>query len=127
MGPAGDPTGVGSPLGVVPQTVAMQQKMQRTDRLEVCLPPPVPPPPPNYMRQAPQAQHRPLFQVQSSPAGQQAQAKQSPHNNNNSPTTASCAAAVYPHQPPNTINPLHNLVYVHTYYEGPYVPIYVRT
>ncbi|XP_017795898.1 PREDICTED: DNA N6-methyl adenine demethylase-like isoform X1 [Habropoda laboriosa] len=35
MGPA-DPTGVGSPLGVVPQTVAMPQKMQRTDRLEVC-------------------------------------------------------------------------------------------
>ncbi|XP_011060132.1 PREDICTED: zinc finger protein 36, C3H1 type-like 3 isoform X4 [Acromyrmex echinatior] len=35
MGPA-DPTGVGSPLGVVPQTVAMPQKMPRTDRLEVC-------------------------------------------------------------------------------------------
>ncbi|XP_014205010.1 protein muscleblind isoform X3 [Copidosoma floridanum] len=34
MGPA-DPTGVGSPLGVVPQTVAMPQKMQRTDRLEM--------------------------------------------------------------------------------------------
>ncbi|XP_076749653.1 muscleblind-like protein 3 isoform X11 [Xylocopa sonorina] len=34
MGPA-DP-GVGSPLGVVPQTVAMPQKMPRTDRLEVC-------------------------------------------------------------------------------------------
>ncbi|XP_025269628.1 uncharacterized protein LOC105257276 isoform X8 [Camponotus floridanus] len=33
MGPA-DPTGVGSPLGVVPQTVAMPQKMPRTDRLE---------------------------------------------------------------------------------------------
>ncbi|CAH0556779.1 unnamed protein product [Brassicogethes aeneus] len=33
MGP--DPTGVGSPLGVVPQTV-VQQKMQRSDRLEVC-------------------------------------------------------------------------------------------
>ncbi|XP_034941175.1 homeotic protein spalt-major-like isoform X3 [Chelonus insularis] len=35
MGPA-DPTGVGSPLGVVPQTVAMPQKLARTDRLEVC-------------------------------------------------------------------------------------------
>ncbi|XP_018058654.1 PREDICTED: histone acetyltransferase p300-like isoform X8 [Atta colombica] len=34
MGPA-DPTGVGSPLGVVPQTVAMPQKMPRTDRLEM--------------------------------------------------------------------------------------------
>ncbi|CAG9823470.1 unnamed protein product [Phaedon cochleariae] len=33
MGP--DPTGVGSPLGVVPQTV-VQQKMPRSDRLEVC-------------------------------------------------------------------------------------------
>ncbi|XP_014297539.1 uncharacterized protein LOC103573241 isoform X1 [Microplitis demolitor] len=33
MGPA-DPTGVGSPLGVVQQTVAMPQKMPRTDRLE---------------------------------------------------------------------------------------------
>ncbi|XP_034941179.1 uncharacterized protein [Chelonus insularis] len=33
MGPA-DPTGVGSPLGVVPQTVAMPQKLARTDRLE---------------------------------------------------------------------------------------------
>ncbi|XP_045471116.1 muscleblind-like protein isoform X2 [Harmonia axyridis] len=29
-----DPTGVGSPLGVVPQTVVTQQKMPRTDRLE---------------------------------------------------------------------------------------------
>ncbi|XP_048508458.1 protein muscleblind isoform X2 [Athalia rosae] len=35
MGPA-DPTGVGSPLGVVPQTVAVPQKMPRSDRLEVC-------------------------------------------------------------------------------------------
>ncbi|KAJ8680497.1 hypothetical protein QAD02_016284 [Eretmocerus hayati] len=35
MGPA-DPTGVGSPLGVVQQTVAMPQKMPRSDRLEVC-------------------------------------------------------------------------------------------
>ncbi|XP_015111346.1 uncharacterized protein LOC107037346 [Diachasma alloeum] len=34
MGPA-DPTGVGSPLGVVQQTVAMPQKMPRTDRLEM--------------------------------------------------------------------------------------------
>ncbi|XP_018562451.1 muscleblind-like protein 2a isoform X3 [Anoplophora glabripennis] len=34
MGP--DPTGVGSPLGVVPQTVVAQQKMPRSDRLEVC-------------------------------------------------------------------------------------------
>ncbi|XP_076254354.1 splicing regulator muscleblind isoform X6 [Rhynchophorus ferrugineus] len=34
MGP--DPTGVGSPLGVVPQTVVTQQKMPRSDRLEVC-------------------------------------------------------------------------------------------
>lgn len=33
MGP--DPT-VGSPLGVVPQTVVTQQKMPRSDRLEVC-------------------------------------------------------------------------------------------
>ncbi|XP_031779029.1 atrophin-1 isoform X8 [Nasonia vitripennis] len=33
MGP--DPTGVGSPLGVVQQTVAMPQKMPRTDRLEM--------------------------------------------------------------------------------------------
>jgi muscleblind protein len=33
MGP--DPTGVGSPLGVVPQTVVAQQKMPRSDRLEV--------------------------------------------------------------------------------------------
>ncbi|KAG5899162.1 hypothetical protein JTB14_028999 [Gonioctena quinquepunctata] len=31
-----DPTGVGSPLGVVPQTVVTQQKMPRSDRLEVC-------------------------------------------------------------------------------------------
>ncbi|XP_066258541.1 muscleblind-like protein 2a isoform X9 [Euwallacea similis] len=31
-----DPTGVGSPLGVVPQTVVAQQKMPRSDRLEVC-------------------------------------------------------------------------------------------
>lgn len=35
MGP--DPTGVGSPLGVVPQTVVAQQKMPRSDRLEVYL------------------------------------------------------------------------------------------
>ncbi|XP_012252259.2 protein muscleblind isoform X8 [Athalia rosae] len=34
MGPA-DPTGVGSPLGVVPQTVAVPQKMPRSDRLEM--------------------------------------------------------------------------------------------
>uniref|UniRef100_V5G1U2 Protein muscleblind n=1 Tax=Anoplophora glabripennis TaxID=217634 RepID=V5G1U2_ANOGL len=33
MGP--DPTGVGSPLGVVPQTVVAQQKMPRSDRLEM--------------------------------------------------------------------------------------------
>ncbi|XP_076254358.1 splicing regulator muscleblind isoform X9 [Rhynchophorus ferrugineus] len=33
MGP--DPTGVGSPLGVVPQTVVTQQKMPRSDRLEM--------------------------------------------------------------------------------------------
>ncbi|XP_049822189.1 muscleblind-like protein isoform X6 [Aethina tumida] len=32
MGP--DPTGVGSPLGVVPQTVVAQQKLPRSDRLE---------------------------------------------------------------------------------------------
>ncbi|KAL3282509.1 hypothetical protein HHI36_005691 [Cryptolaemus montrouzieri] len=31
-----DPTGVGSPLSVVPQTVVAQQKMPRSDRLEVC-------------------------------------------------------------------------------------------
>jgi len=30
-----DPTGVGSPLSVVPQTVVTQQKMPRTDRLEM--------------------------------------------------------------------------------------------
>ncbi|XP_066258535.1 muscleblind-like protein 1 isoform X4 [Euwallacea similis] len=30
-----DPTGVGSPLGVVPQTVVAQQKMPRSDRLEM--------------------------------------------------------------------------------------------
>ncbi|XP_018329652.2 mucin-5AC isoform X4 [Agrilus planipennis] len=30
-----DPTGVGSPLGVVPQTVVTQQKMPRSDRLEM--------------------------------------------------------------------------------------------
>ncbi|XP_017770558.1 PREDICTED: protein muscleblind isoform X1 [Nicrophorus vespilloides] len=34
MGP--DPTGVASPLGVVPQTVVAPQKMPRSDRLEVC-------------------------------------------------------------------------------------------
>jgi len=33
LGP--DPTSVGSPLGVVPQTVVAQQKMARSDRLEV--------------------------------------------------------------------------------------------
>ncbi|XP_049822191.1 muscleblind-like protein 1 isoform X8 [Aethina tumida] len=33
MGP--DPTGVGSPLGVVPQTVVAQQKLPRSDRLEM--------------------------------------------------------------------------------------------
>lgn len=33
MGP--DPTGVASPLSVVPQTVVAQQKMPRSDRLEV--------------------------------------------------------------------------------------------
>lgn len=33
MGP--DPTGVASPLSVVPQTVVTQQKMPRSDRLEV--------------------------------------------------------------------------------------------
>nr|XP_022916860.1 protein muscleblind isoform X2 [Onthophagus taurus] len=33
---APDPTGVTSPLGVVPQTVVAQQKMPRSDRLEVC-------------------------------------------------------------------------------------------
>lgn len=32
-----DPSGVGSPLGVVPQTVVTQQKMPRSDRLEVRL------------------------------------------------------------------------------------------
>lgn len=32
-----DPTGVGSPLGVIPQTVVTQQKMPRSDRLEVCM------------------------------------------------------------------------------------------
>ncbi|KAK5646177.1 hypothetical protein RI129_004641 [Pyrocoelia pectoralis] len=31
-----DPSGVASPLGVVPQTVVTQQKMPRSDRLEVC-------------------------------------------------------------------------------------------
>lgn len=50
MGPA-DPTGVGSPLGVVPQAVAMPQKMPRTDRLEVCLPP-------NYIQQEQQQQQQ---------------------------------------------------------------------
>ncbi|XP_021940512.1 muscleblind-like protein 1 isoform X4 [Zootermopsis nevadensis] len=34
LGP--DPTSVGSPLSVVPQTVVTQQKMARSDRLEVC-------------------------------------------------------------------------------------------
>lgn len=33
LGP--DPTSVGSPLSVVPQTVVAQQKMARSDRLEV--------------------------------------------------------------------------------------------
>lgn len=32
-----DPTGVGSPLGVIPQTMVTQQKMPRSDRLEVCM------------------------------------------------------------------------------------------
>lgn len=36
MGP--DPTGVASQLSVVPQTVVTQQKMPRSDRLEVCFP-----------------------------------------------------------------------------------------
>lgn len=36
MGP--DPTGVASQLSVVPQTVVAQQKMPRSDRLEVLLP-----------------------------------------------------------------------------------------
>ncbi|KAJ4443761.1 hypothetical protein ANN_05539 [Periplaneta americana] len=34
LGP--DPASVGSPLSVVPQTVVTQQKMARSDRLEVC-------------------------------------------------------------------------------------------
>lgn len=36
MGP--DPSGVASQLSVVPQTVVAQQKMPRSDRLEVCAP-----------------------------------------------------------------------------------------
>lgn len=163
MGPA-DPSGVGSPLGVVPQTVAMPQKMPRTDRLEVCLTPanymrahqvhgpgpraPPPPPPPQAVYQA---------QAAVSP-GQPAQAPQSRcspittaalppqcagHNQPPSPTTASltphqhssCTGAalssvcapLHPGHPGPLHSPLHNLVYVHAYYEGPYVPIYVRT
>lgn len=46
MGP--DPTGVGSPLGVVPQAVVAQQKMPRSDRLEVWTPLHVPLSPLHY-------------------------------------------------------------------------------
>jgi hypothetical protein len=155
MGPA-DPTGVGSPLGVVPQTVAMPQKMPRTDRLEVCLPA-------NYMRQvaaaaaAAQGCHGPrappppqVYQAANGSAGPQPgpQSRVSPvstmqsqcsHNQSPSPTvtshvTCTSAAALTPvatplhNQHPGPLhNPLHNLVYVHAYYEGSYVPIYVRT
>ncbi|XP_060518239.1 atrophin-1 isoform X3 [Cylas formicarius] len=45
MGP--DPTGVGSPLGVVPQTVVTQQKMPRSDRLEPAAVSPLLAPPPS--------------------------------------------------------------------------------
>ena len=135
MGPA-DPTGVGSPLGVVPQTVAMPQKMPRTDRLEVCLPP-------NYIRPA-GAQHgaagaqcpmagpnqAPVYQVPAAGAPQNRVSPvstiQSVNQSLSSPTTTTtsvCAPIHNPHQ----AAPLHSLVYVHAYYEGPYVPIYVRT
>ncbi|KAL7293037.1 hypothetical protein TKK_0013481 [Trichogramma kaykai] len=170
MGP-GDPTGVGSPLGVVQQTVAMPQKMPRTDRLEVCLPA-------NYMRQVaahgpprapgpPQPAPQPLYQAAANGAVNQAQGPQnrvSPvstlqsqctHHNPQSPSptasvtttttlapppqmqpTSSCTQALTsvcapihnPAHPGALHSPLQNLVYVHAYaYEGPYVPIYVRT
>ena len=156
MGPA-DPTGVGNPLGVVQQTVAMPQKMPRTDRLEVCLPA-------NYMRQVagcpPRAAPGPAQQGYSQERAQRPQSRVSPVSKlqqsqcshipqSPSPTTsvasnpalplppATCTQPLLPsvcapiHNAPHPSalhNPLHNLVYVHAYaYEGPYVPIYVRT
>lgn len=144
MGPA-DPSGVGSPLGVVQQTVAMPQKMPRTDRLEVCLPP-------NYIRQS-GAQHgaagaqcpmagpnrATVYQVPAAGGSGAPQNRVSPVstmqsvNQCPSPTTTTCTTTAVSsvctplHNPHPNLNPIHNLVYVHAYYEGPYVPIYVRT
>ena len=142
MGPA-DPTGVGSPLGVVPQTVAMPQKMPRTDRLEVCLPS-------NYIRQAgaqhgaagaqcpmtgPNRARATVYQVSAggpqnrvSPVSTMQSVNHSPSPTiTTSPTTTTSSVCTPLHNPHPNLNPLHNLVYVHAYYEGPYVPIYVRT
>lgn len=61
-------------------------------------------------------------------------AQASPLNNNSCTgaaafTSGICAPLQHhnPAHPGPLHSPLQNLVYVHTYYEGPYVPIYVRT
>lgn len=117
MGP-GDPTGVGSPLGVVQQTVAMPQKMPLNDRLEVCLPP-------NYIQHGAQARlgtqraitgpNAAVYQVplnQVSPVSTMQSVNPSP-----SPTAITTTSFCNPlHNPNPHHHPLHNLVYVHAYY-----------
>nr|XP_033327641.1 protein muscleblind-like [Megalopta genalis] len=133
MGPA-DPTGVGSPLGVVPQTVAMPQKMPRTDRLEVCLPP-------NYIQQQQQQQQQSqqqhgaqqgaagasrcpmaapstVYQVPAGPPNQVSPVSTMQSvNHPPSPTTITTTSFCTPlHNPHAHHHPIHNLIYVHAYY-----------
>ncbi|XP_070526133.1 protein muscleblind isoform X12 [Cardiocondyla obscurior] len=131
MGPA-DPTGVGSPLGVVPQTVAMPQKMPRTDRLEVCLPP-------NYIQQQQQQQQQQqhgaqhgaagaarcpmaapstVYQVPAGPPNQVSPVSTMQSvNHPPSPTTITTTSLCTPlHNPHAHHHPIHNLIYVHAYY-----------
>uniref|UniRef100_A0A6V7L4I9 Protein muscleblind n=1 Tax=Bracon brevicornis TaxID=1563983 RepID=A0A6V7L4I9_9HYME len=134
MGP-GDPTGVGSPLGaVVQQTVAMPQKMPRTDRLEVCLPPnyiqhggqhaatgapqPQPPPPPTAGPPQCHVTGGP-YQVtnQVTPVVSTMQSVVNNQSLSTTPTTiTSSLCTPLHHNPHHHHHPLHNLVYVHAYY-----------
>lgn len=74
---------------------------------------------------APQSRVSPVSQMQTVAANQ----SPSPTTMAHSCTTAALSSVCTPihNHHPGIHNPLHNLVYVHTYYEGPYVPIYVRT
>ncbi|KAK0181954.1 hypothetical protein PV327_000131 [Microctonus hyperodae] len=118
MGPA-DPTGVGSPLGVVQQTVAMPQKMPRTDRLEVCLPP-------NYIQhggqhgagaaQCPMTGPNAVYQVPAGPPNQVSPVSTMQSVNQSPSPTITSSVCTPLHNPHPHHHPLHNLVYVHAYY-----------